>query len=157
MGRVEGGPDGVRCLGWIAQLSAVVAPDHFAGRADGRRVRGQLGAVVGGGEQVGTEVAWFDAHPELTRALSRATLQSGALLRPDYYATSDLFSAAIEVGQQRGEIRPDVDPRAVGRLLIDGYLGVVYRWAVEDAAPSPERDFVQTVDLVVEGIRTRPA
>jgi AcrR family transcriptional regulator len=97
--------------------------------------------------------AWFDADPRVTRALSRATLQSGVLLRPDYYATSDLFGAAVAAGQQRGEIRPEVDPTLVGRLLMDGYLGVIYRWASDDQAPSPERDLVRIVDVVVEGVR----
>ncbi|MEV4754473.1 TetR/AcrR family transcriptional regulator [Micromonospora sp. NPDC049559] len=97
--------------------------------------------------------AWFDANPKLTRALSRATLQSGVLLQPDYYATSDLFGAAIVAGQQRGEIRPEVDATLVGRLLMDGYLGVIYRWAADDRAPSPEQDLVRMVDIVVEGIR----
>lgn len=33
-----------------------------------------------------------------------------------------------------------------------GYLGVIYRWAAEDQAPSPERDLVRMVEVVVEGI-----
>jgi AcrR family transcriptional regulator len=98
---------------------------------------------------------WFDDNPDLTRALSRATLQSGVLLQPEYYATSYLFGAAVQTGQQRGEIRPDVDPAAVGRLLMDGYLGTIYRWAAADAAPSPRDDLVQIVDLVAEGIKIR--
>lgn len=49
--------------------------------------------------------AWFHADPRLTRALSRAMLQSGVLLRPDCYATGDLFGAAVAAGQRRGEIR----------------------------------------------------
>lgn len=98
--------------------------------------------------------AWFDANPQLARMLSRATLQSGLLLRPNYYETSDVFGAAVAAGQERGEIRPEVDPTSVGRLLMDGYLGIVYRWAANDEASSPEHDFVRMVDLIVDGIRT---
>lgn len=97
--------------------------------------------------------AWFDANPGLTRALSHATLQSGVMLRPDFYTTSDLFGAAIAAGQQRAEIRPEVDPVLIGRLLMDGYLGVVYRWAADDQAPSPARDLVRLVDVVLDGVR----
>ena len=99
--------------------------------------------------------AWFADNPRLTRMLSRATLQSGMLLHPDYYATGDLFGAAIGAGQERGEIRPDVDPAPVGRLLMDGYLGIVYRWAAQDDAPSPEQDLLRMVDLVLAGVLSR--
>lgn len=96
--------------------------------------------------------AWFADNPVLTRMLTRATLQSGLLLRPDYYTAGDLFGAAIVAGQERGEIRADADPATVGRLLIDGYLGVVYRWAADDEAPSPEQDLLRMVDLVFDGL-----
>jgi AcrR family transcriptional regulator len=95
---------------------------------------------------------WFADDPRLTRMLTRATLQSGVLLHPTYYATSDLFGAAILAGQERGEIRADVDAASMGRLLMDGYLGIVYRWAAEDDAPPPEADFLQLVDIVFDGL-----
>ncbi|HEY2700352.1 MAG TPA: hypothetical protein VGJ45_33170 [Pseudonocardiaceae bacterium] len=83
---------------------------------------------------------------------TRATLQSGVLLHPTSYATSDLFGAAIPAGQERGEIRADVDAASIGRLLMDGYLGIVYRWAAEDDAPPPEADFRRLVDIVFDGL-----
>lgn len=98
--------------------------------------------------------AWFAANPVLARMLTRATLQAGLLLRPDYYTPGDMFGAAIEAGQQRGEVRSDVDPAEIGRLLMDGYLGVVYRWAAHDGAPAPERELIRMVDIIVEGIRS---
>jgi AcrR family transcriptional regulator len=97
---------------------------------------------------------WFAANPALARMLTRATLHAGLLLRPDYYTPGDMFGAAIAAGQRRGEIRPDVDPAEIGRLLMDGYLGVVYRWAAQEAAQAPERELLQMVDIIVEGIRS---
>lgn len=137
---------------------AILADRRAAIRSTMTRLLDEPGSVADAlHEAMHAFATWFEAEPMLVRALSRATLQSGVLLRPDFYETSDLFGAAVAAGQERGEIRPDIDPVAVGRLLIDGYLGIVYRWAAEEDAPSPRQDFVRMVDVVLDGIRTNPA
>jgi AcrR family transcriptional regulator len=132
---------------------AILADRRAVLRATMSRVLAEPKQVMDALREAMREFAqWFDAEPRSVRMATRATLQSGVLLRPDYYATGDLFGAAIATGQERGEIRPDVDPNMVGRLLIDGYLGIVYRWAAEDDAPSPEQDMLRLVDLAFTGI-----
>lgn len=103
-------------------------------------------------EAVREMARWYESDARTTKALIRATLQSGILLAPGYYASTDLFATAIAAARERGEVRPDVDPAVAGSALFDVYLGVLYRWAATDPGFSLEEALVNAFDTVVRGL-----
>jgi hypothetical protein len=52
-----------------------------------------------------------------------------APLLPSAFDTAQLFAGTVRFGQAQGDIRPDVNADVAGRLLLDAYLGILYRWS----------------------------
>ncbi len=88
----------------------------------------------------------YETDPVASRAFVKAVLQAGSALLPGYFETAKMFTLALCAGQRRGEIRADLDPDGAGLLLLDGYLGILYRWAAAD--PSNDRLGTRASDLV---------
>jgi AcrR family transcriptional regulator len=103
--------------------------------------------------------SFYEDDPMTGRAIMRASLSSGGPLRAYTSASPDRFAATLRLGQQRGDIAPDVDPVRAGLLIFDGYLGVVYRWVTdEEGGAALEENLMAMVDLIMAGIaRGRPA
>jgi hypothetical protein len=90
----------------------------------------------------------------MNQAMMRAVLHSGVMATAGSHSTGLVFGQAIAAGQQRGEIRADLDPVAVGNLIFDGYMGILYRWGLGEVDLPLDQAFGTALDVVVTGIGT---
>ncbi|MFI5734359.1 TetR/AcrR family transcriptional regulator [Kribbella sp. NPDC051587] len=97
----------------------------------------------------------YEADRETNQAMMRAVLHSGVMATAGSHSTGLLFGQAIAVGQERGEIRTDLDAFAIGNLLFDSYVGILYRWGLDEVEVSLEEAFGTVHDVVVTGISPR--
>ncbi|MFK4083506.1 TetR/AcrR family transcriptional regulator [Kribbella sp. NPDC020789] len=95
---------------------------------------------------------WWDSDRELNQAMMRAVLHSGVMATAGSHASGLVFGRAIATGQERGEINPDLDPIAVGNVIFDGYLGILYRWGLGEVSIPLEQAFGTVLEIVVTGI-----
>jgi AcrR family transcriptional regulator len=102
---------------------------------------------------------FYEDDPTTGRAIMRASLSSGGPLRAYTSASPDRLADTLRLGQQRGDISPDVDPVRAGLLIFDGYLGVVYRWVNDDDGRyALEENLMAMLELILAGIAPeRPA
>lgn len=99
----------------------------------------------------------YEDDPATGRAILRAWLRAGGPLLPDASDSAALFTDVIRAGQQHGDIPPDLDATRAGLVILDAYLGVLYRWvAAEDGQFAFEENLMATLDLILAGI-TRKA
>ncbi len=61
----------------------------------------------------------------LTFPFVRSAIQAGSAPIPGWFGSAQLLARAIAIGQNRGDIRADLDPGVAGALVLDGYLGVL--------------------------------
>lgn len=129
----------------------------------GRRRRGQVAAVLAAAhaeelpaaEQLGRYLQEMgrlntDSRGE-TRVLMDASVRFGGLLRNP--ALDVELTAVVRRGQERGELRPDIDPGQVGALLAAGYFAAVLRWISADPAPFALADeLARMLDIVLRGL-----
>lgn len=94
----------------------------------------------------------LEADPDTNRPLLRAWVQSGAALLPGAYATAEVFADTLRYGQARGDLRSDVDASAVGRVLVDAYMGAVTRWAADDSV-SLKTQLSAVLELISRALR----
>ncbi len=97
----------------------------------------------------------YEANRGMNQAMMRAMLQSGVMATSGSHATGLLFGRAIALGQERGEIRADLDPYAIGNVLFDSYTGILYRWGLGEVDVPLEQAFSTVHDVVVPGITPR--
>lgn len=95
--------------------------------------------------------------PAAGRATVRAWLRAGGPLQPGASDSASLFADVVRSGQQQGEIPRAVDATRAGLLILDAYLGVLYRWVGdEDGRFAFEDELLATLDLVLAGITRQP-
>lgn len=83
----------------------------------------------------------------------RAWLRAGGPLLPEASDSAALFTDVIRAGQRHGDIPPDLDATRAGLVILDAYLGVLYRWvAAEDGQFAFEENLMATLDLILTGI-----
>jgi AcrR family transcriptional regulator len=83
--------------------------------------------------------------------LMDASVRFGGLLRNP--ALDVELTAVVHRGQERGELRRDVDPGQVGALLAAGYFAAVLRWIATDPAPFELADeLARLLDIVLRGL-----
>ena len=80
---------------------------------------------------LGAVAALYDADAPTSRPMVRHRVRRGGPLLPDADATADLLREVVAAGQAAGQIRTDLDPTLAAQLLLDVYLGRLYRWAAE--------------------------
>ena len=96
----------------------------------------------------------YEADPTVGRAMVQAWLRAGGPLLGDAWSTADLFATTIRQGQDHGEIVAAVDATVAAKLLLDAYLGTLYRWA-QSTSTTPLHDALQTtLDLALTGMTT---
>ncbi|TDD49094.1 TetR family transcriptional regulator [Kribbella antibiotica] len=98
---------------------------------------------------------WWDSDRDMNQAMMRAVLHSGVMATAGSHASGLAFGRAIATGQERGEIRADLDPIAAGNVIFDGYLGILYRWGLGEVDQPLEEAFGTALDVVVTGISPR--
>jgi hypothetical protein len=82
-----------------------------------------------------------------------------APLLPSAFDTAQLFAGTVRFGQAQGDIRPDVNADVAGRLLLDAYLGILYRWVADtdgDNSTSLLDRMMAMLDLALTGIGQAP-
>jgi TetR/AcrR family transcriptional regulator, cholesterol catabolism regulator len=94
----------------------------------------------------------YEDDPATGRAIVRAWLRAGGPLLPDAADSAALFADVVRSGQQQGDIAPDLDAHRAGLVILDAYLGVLYRWVRGDGHPALEEDLMATLDLVLAGM-----
>jgi AcrR family transcriptional regulator len=105
-----------------------------------------------------TLCARLEDNAEANRALLRAFVRAGGQLLPGASGTAELFADTIRFGQERGDVRPDVDADDAGRLLLDAYLGAIFRWAAEEesASVSLSASLRTILEVLLNGLARRP-
>jgi TetR/AcrR family transcriptional regulator, cholesterol catabolism regulator len=95
----------------------------------------------------------YDDDPSTGRAVVRAWLRAGGPLLPDASDSAALFADVIRSGQQHGDVPPDLDATRAGVVILDAYLGVLFRWVSdEDGRFALEENLTATLDLVLTGM-----
>jgi TetR/AcrR family transcriptional regulator, cholesterol catabolism regulator len=94
----------------------------------------------------------YEDDPATGRAIVRAWLRAGGPLLPDASDSASLFADLVRSGQQQGDIPLDVDANRAGVVILDAYLGVLYRWVRDDSHSPLEEDLMATLDLVLAGM-----
>jgi AcrR family transcriptional regulator len=126
-----------------AQLAELVAEAKEATDGAPDRLRRALGGLV----------RVYEDDPATGRATVRAWLRAGGPLLPDASASADLFADVVRSGQQQGDIRPDLDATRAGLVILDAYLGVLYRWVGdEDGRFALGENLMATLDMVLAGM-----
>lgn len=136
---------------WIERRRAVVA--ELLAREEGQSVD----TITRLEHAFATLCELLEADSRVSRAVTGAWVRAGGPLMPGTWDTADLLAETIAVGQERGDVRGDIDAGAAGRALLDVYSGALIRWSAEhDAAPpSMKQALAPALDIVLDGLRTR--
>jgi TetR/AcrR family transcriptional regulator, cholesterol catabolism regulator len=95
----------------------------------------------------------YEADPDTGRAMVRAWQRAGGPLVADESGTPHLVADAVRAGQRAGEIPRDVDPDRVALILFDSYLGVLYRWVLDETGQlALGEQLSATLDLLIPAI-----
>jgi AcrR family transcriptional regulator len=97
----------------------------------------------------------YENDPAIGRASVRAWLRAGGPLMPDASDTAALFADLIRTGQDQGDIPTDLDATRAGLVILDTYLGVLYRWVADDDYAF-EKNLIAALDLILTGISPNP-
>ncbi len=96
---------------------------------------------------------WYESDRAANQAFVRCTLQAGSALIPGWFGSAQLLAEAITIGQNRGDIRADLDPSVAGALVVDGYLGILYRWAAQELPPVElVHELARMLDILLAGL-----
>jgi AcrR family transcriptional regulator len=96
-----------------------------------------------------------EAEPELTRQMMLGWTAAVGPIRYESSLLADLRPLLRE-GQERGEVRTDVDVAEAARTLSDVYMGVVFRWVRDPEALGSFQDVADGgIELVLSAVRAR--
>jgi TetR/AcrR family transcriptional regulator, cholesterol catabolism regulator len=100
----------------------------------------------------------YEADPDTGRAMVRAWQRAGGPLVADESGTPQLVADAVRAGQRAGDIPRDVDPDRVAMILFDAYLGVLYRWVLDETDQlALGEQLMATLDLLLPAITRAPS
>jgi AcrR family transcriptional regulator len=103
---------------------------------------------------------WMAAEPHVTGVFLREARNLPARLRPRLQAQVRDFErrwvALLREGIAAGAFRPDVDPKLTVYLIL-GLINSVHRWYRPDGRLGMKRIAEACADLVLDGLRRRPA
>jgi TetR/AcrR family transcriptional regulator, cholesterol catabolism regulator len=95
----------------------------------------------------------YEADPATGRAMVRAWQRAGGPLVADESGTPQLVADTVRAGQRAGDIPRDVDPDRVAMILFDAYLGVLYRWVLDETDQlALGEQLTATLDLLLPAI-----
>jgi AcrR family transcriptional regulator len=95
----------------------------------------------------------YEADPATGRAMVRAWQRAGGPLLADASEAPQLVARAVRAGQRAGEIPRDVDPDRAALIVFDVYLGVLYRWVLDETGQLNLGDqLATTLDLILPAI-----
>jgi TetR/AcrR family transcriptional regulator, cholesterol catabolism regulator len=74
----------------------------------------------------------YEDDPATGRAMVRAWQRAGGPLLADASDAPQFLADSVRAGQRAGDIPRDVDPDRAALILFDAYLGVLYRWVLDE-------------------------
>jgi AcrR family transcriptional regulator len=100
----------------------------------------------------------YEEDPATGRVMVRAWQRAGGPLLADESDAPQLVADSVRAGQRAGDIPRGVDPDRVALILFDAYLGVLYRWVLDETDQlALGEQLTATLDLILPAIiRTFP-
>jgi hypothetical protein len=95
----------------------------------------------------------YEDDPATGRAMVRAWQRAGGPLLADESDAPQLVANSVRAGQLAGDIPRGVDPDRAALILFDAYLGVLYRWVVDETDQlALGEQLTATLDLLLPSI-----
>jgi AcrR family transcriptional regulator len=95
----------------------------------------------------------YEAEPATGRAMVRAWQRAGGPLLADESDATQLVADTVRAGQRAGDIPRGVDPDRAALILFDSYLGVLYRWVLDETDQvALGKQLTATLDLILPAI-----
>jgi len=98
---------------------------------------------------------WFEGHEKVAEALIMGALKSVGLDQgADKLRYSRHFQATLmELGQQQGEVRSDIDPREIAKMIGGAVVVSVLAWSKNPQPNTLYPSVQQSLKILLEGIR----
>ena len=95
----------------------------------------------------------YEDDPATGRAMVRAWQRAGGPLRANESDAPQLVADSVRAGQQSGDIPRGVDPDRAALILFDAYLGVLYRWVLDETDQlALGEQLTATLDMILPSI-----
>ncbi|HWM22812.1 MAG TPA: TetR/AcrR family transcriptional regulator [Ilumatobacteraceae bacterium] len=95
----------------------------------------------------------YEDDPATGRAMVRAWQRAGGPLLADESDAPQLVADSVRAGQLAGDVPGGVDPDRVALILFDAYLGVLYRWVLDETDQlALGEQLTATLDLILPAI-----
>ena len=95
----------------------------------------------------------YEEDPATGRAMVRAWQHAGGPLLADESDAPQLVADSVRAGQRAGDIPSGVDPDRAALILFDTYLGVLYRWVLDETGQlALGEQLTATLDLILPAI-----
>jgi TetR/AcrR family transcriptional regulator, cholesterol catabolism regulator len=95
----------------------------------------------------------YEDDPATGRAMVRAWQRAGGPLLADESDAPQLVAESVRAGQQSGDIPRSVDPDRAALILFDAYLGVLYRWVLDETDQlALGEQLTATLDMILPAI-----
>ena len=92
----------------------------------------------------------YEDDGEIRRATVRAWLRAGGPLLPEASDSAALFAEVVRLGQQEGDVPPEVDATNVGLVILDAYVGALFRWVGHEGGEFDlEEQLMASLDVVL--------
>ncbi len=135
--------------GWMEArrdaFRAVFADPALAGLATPARLARGFAAVGG----------FYEADPA-GRPMVREWLRAGGPVLAQASDSAGFVATMLTEGQDAGDIRPDLDTALAGRMVLDVYLGALYRWAGAGDDAALAEPLARTLALLLDAFSIRP-
>jgi TetR/AcrR family transcriptional regulator, cholesterol catabolism regulator len=95
----------------------------------------------------------YEDDPATGRAMVRAWQRAGGPLLADESDALQFVADSLRAGQRAGDIPRGVDPDRVALILFDAYLGVLYRWVLDETDQlALGEQLTATLDMILPAI-----
>jgi AcrR family transcriptional regulator len=97
---------------------------------------------------------FYDTDPA-GRPMVREWLKAGGPLLAQASDSAGMVTTVLAAGQAAGDIRADLDVALAGRVVLDVYLGALYRWGRAEGTVLAG-SLARALGLVLDGFSVRP-
>jgi AcrR family transcriptional regulator len=95
----------------------------------------------------------YEDDPATGRAMVRAWQRAGGPLLADESDAPQFLADSVRAGQRAGDIPRGVDPDRAALILFDAYLGVLYRWVLDETDQlALGEQLTATLDLLLPAV-----
>lgn len=123
-----------------AEIRSTLGTEMFAGRTNPRQLLLQAFSRL---------ADFYEADAAVSRPMTREWLRFGGPLTKGASDTSTLITEVIVRGQQQGEVDEDIDATLIGLVILDVYLGALYRWASAEDDALLKAPLLQSLEYVL--------